>query len=55
MHNAVEAQSRKRLTNPVWGDKVVLLEEMSQNEEFVRWNGQEEREAEEGICKDTEA
>lgn len=49
------AQSRKRLTNPVWGDMGVLLEEMNQDEEFVRQDGKEGKEAEEEICKGMEA
>lgn len=48
-------QSRKRLTNPVWGDMGVLPEEMNQDEEFVRQDGEEGKEAEEEICKGMEA
>lgn len=33
----------------------VLLEEMSQDEEFVRQDGEEGKEAEDGICKGMEA
>lgn len=48
------AQSRKHLTNPVWGDMGVP-EEMNQDEEFVRQDREEGKEAEEEICKGMEA
>lgn len=37
------AQSRKRLTNPVWGDVGVLLEEMNQDEGLFRMGRKEKK------------